>query len=287
MRFFPFRKPSLGLSIDDDRLGLVEVHRGWRGLSLRHCAERTLPAGLVRLSASESNVTDVSALAKECSALLDDQRTVARPAPISLSLAALCARAALFEFDTLPHKPSEVDALIRWRFQKDLNLSLTDTRFTYQVFRPHLPPLPQRERTGGEGTVHVLAVSIRTNVIEPYEQACESAGLDRPVIRYPSRGGSLRDFVKECSDQLGHLEEETGGDGTSSALPERGLHQTVDQDAQSTNVTIDWVVRHVEEGAAGLALILPKKPLYSRLIARNPRIDRTWTSGDFLVKAPI
>jgi hypothetical protein len=33
-------------------------------------------------------------------------------------------------------------------------------------------------------------------------------------------------------------------------------------------------------------LILPKRPLYSRSTARNPRVDRTWMSGDFLVKAP-
>jgi nitrogen fixation/metabolism regulation signal transduction histidine kinase len=42
------------------------------------------------------------------------------------------------------------------------------------------------------------------------------------------RDDSLRDFVKECAEQLGHLEDETGG--------------TVDQDALSTNVTIDWQV---------------------------------------------
>lgn len=41
------------------------------------------------------------------------------------------------------------------------------------------------------------------------------------------RDGSLRDFVKECSDQLGHLEDEGG---------------SIDQDAESTNVTIDWNV---------------------------------------------
>ncbi len=173
MRLFPFRRPSLGLSIGADMLGLVEVRRGWRESSIRRCAERALPAGLVRLSASEANVTDVSALAKECSALLEGQTKVTRPVPISLSLPDLCARVALFEFDTLPHKPSEVDALIRWRFQKDLNLPVTDMRLTYQIFPPHLHPLPQGERAG----VRVLAVAVRESVIGAYEQACELAGL--------------------------------------------------------------------------------------------------------------
>jgi nitrogen fixation/metabolism regulation signal transduction histidine kinase len=41
------------------------------------------------------------------------------------------------------------------------------------------------------------------------------------------RDGSLRDFVKECAGQLAHLEDEGG---------------SVDQDAASTNVTIEWSV---------------------------------------------
>lgn len=171
MRLFPFRRPSLGLSIGANTLGLVEVRRGWREPSLRRCAERALPAGLLRLSASESNVTDVSALAKEFSELLDGEAKVTRPVPISLSLPALCARVALFEFDTLPHKSSELDALIRWRFQKDLNVPVTDTRFTYQVFQPTSTHAP------AGGPIRMLAVAIRENVIGPYEQACESAGL--------------------------------------------------------------------------------------------------------------
>jgi hypothetical protein len=171
MRLFPFRRPSLGLSVGADTLGLVEVCRGWREPSLRWCAKRALPAGLLRLSASESNVTDVSALAREFSALLDGQRTVARPAPISLSLPALCARVALFEFDTLPQKPSELDALIRWRFQKDLNVPVTDMRFTYQVFQP------ASTHVSAGVPIRILAVAVRANVIEPYEQACELAGL--------------------------------------------------------------------------------------------------------------
>jgi Tfp pilus assembly PilM family ATPase len=164
MKLFPFRRPSLGLSIGTDKLGLVEVCHGWREPSLRRCAERALSVGLLRLSASESNVTDVSALAQEFSALLDGQGKVTRPVPIALSLPDLCARVALFEFDTLPPKPSELDALVRWRLQKDSTLPTTDVRLTYQVFR-------------APRVIHILAVAVRESVIGPYEQACELAGL--------------------------------------------------------------------------------------------------------------
>jgi hypothetical protein len=171
MRLFPFMRPSLGLSIGAGTLGLVEVRRGWRELSLQRCTERTLPAGLLRLSASDANVTDVSALAKEFSALLDGQGIVTRPVPITLSLPDLCARVALFEFDSVPSKPSEMEALIRWRFQKDLNMPVADARLTYQLFQPMSAHAP----TGGP--IRILAVAIRATVIEPYERACELAGL--------------------------------------------------------------------------------------------------------------
>ena len=171
MRLFPFTRPSLGLSIGAEMLGLVEVRRGWRTPSLRRRVERTLPAGLLRLSASESNVADVSALAKEISALLNSQGAVTRPVPISLSLPDRCARVALLEFDTLPQKSGELDRLIRWRFQKDLNMPVTELRLAYQVFQP------PSTHASAEGPIRILAVAVRANVIEPYERACELAGL--------------------------------------------------------------------------------------------------------------
>lgn len=166
MRWLPIRRPVLGLSIGAETLGLVEVRRSWRATSLRQCRERTLPAGVLTLSASESNVADVSALAKEISALLDAHRAVTRPVPIALSLPDRCARVALMEFDTLPPKSSDVEALVRWRLQKELHVPVAETRLAYQVFPPAADGGPRR----------ILAVSVREHVLGPYEQACEQAG---------------------------------------------------------------------------------------------------------------
>jgi hypothetical protein len=176
MKLFPFKKPALGISIGASRLALVELRRGWRASALRRCTERPIPDGVIRLSATEANVTDVPALAKELSALVDARR----PVPVALSLSDLCARVAVFEFETLPQKPAEIDALIRWRFQKDLNVAMADARLTYQVFTSHLTSSPSRGEDRGEGAkavVRVLTVAIRESVMQGYEQACEQAGL--------------------------------------------------------------------------------------------------------------
>ncbi len=191
MKLFPFRVPTIGLSIDAQTLGLAEIARDWRPRMawpwlrwrLRCCAERPLPAGLVRPSATEPNVSDVSALARELGALFEHQRNMARPVSVALSLPDLCARVALFEFEKLPAKPAELESLVRWRVQQEMNMPAGDVRLAYRVFRapqPRLLPsgekVGMREENNGEGAIRVLAVAVRRAVIEPYEQACEAAG---------------------------------------------------------------------------------------------------------------
>jgi hypothetical protein len=125
-----------------------------------------LPPGLLRPSATELNITDTGKLADEIHMLLD--RT--GPLPVALNLPDLSARTVLFEFDTLPTKPAECEALIRWRFQKELNVSAESSQLAYLVFR-----LDSAKPT--TGPARVLATAIRRNIIEQYEQVCEKAQI--------------------------------------------------------------------------------------------------------------
>jgi hypothetical protein len=163
MMVFPFRRPSIGLSIGARTLSLVEIRWGWgpsrEGIGLRRCSERALPDGLIRLSAAEPNVSDVPALARELRALLGSERS----ASVALTLPDLCTRVALLDFEALPPKTADRDRLLRWRFQKDFNMPAADLRLSYQVFRT-TPP-------------RVLAVGVRNNIVGQYERACEEAGL--------------------------------------------------------------------------------------------------------------
>ncbi len=172
MTLFPFRRPSIGLNIGARSLSLIEIRRDWgrgrQGAGLRRCSERDLPDGLVRLSASAPNVSDVAALAREIRALWGGRR----PVSVALTLPDLCTRIALFDFEALPSKTAERETLLRWRFQKDFTMPAANLRLSYQVFRT-TPP-------------RVLAVGVRNNIVGQYEQACEEAGLLPVSVGLPS-----------------------------------------------------------------------------------------------------
>lgn len=184
MALFPITSPHIGLSISPQTLCAVEVGRdwrsGWRGVRLRQCRTRELPAGLIRPSASEPNVANVTTLTDHLQTLLDGRRSLS----VALSLSDLCGRVALFDFETLPQKTAERDALVRWRYQQDLNVPAGDARLAYRVFRP----------ASDQSIMRVLAVAIRPDILDQYERACEDAGLFPVSVGL----GSLRLFDLCC-----------------------------------------------------------------------------------------
>lgn len=175
MPLFPVHRPTIGLSISAQRLTLVELHRGWwpgrTDVSLRHADERDLPSGLVRPSASERNLSDIPALAQEVRALLGTTRTL----PVALSLPDLCAQVALFEFEMLPKQVAEQVNLLRWRFEHDLKVPMSEARLVHRVF--YLSQRTSASDQKSSGPARVLAVAIRRDILAQYIQLCEQTGL--------------------------------------------------------------------------------------------------------------
>src|SRR5206468_4163075 len=176
MTLFPLTRPRLGLSIGAHAHSLVEITRDWRrawqGSGIRSCRVRELPDGLVRPSASDPNVSDVGALVEQVLALLGGQRRPWEVWPVALSLPDLCARVALFEFEAWPQKAAEGEALLRWRFQKELNVP-PDARLAYRLFPSGAGSRPN----GAAAGIQVLAGAVSGKVLEQYERVCEEAGL--------------------------------------------------------------------------------------------------------------
>lgn len=171
MTLYPIRRPRLGVHIDPQALTVVEVgrdwHRGGYGLRLNDCRQLTLPTGLLRLSSTEPNILDMQAMTNHLVEALGRRGRRC----LTLSLPDHCARIALFDFETLPQKPSEIDGLLRWRLQKDLNMPAGQTRMQYRVFRP----------ASGAGKVEnqlirVLVAAVREDIVSQYEQLCEAVG---------------------------------------------------------------------------------------------------------------
>jgi hypothetical protein len=171
MRFFPIRRPALGLHVGARALTVAEVGRDWLqggyGCRVHRVQRWQVPQGLLRVSPVEKNILDVPGLAVYVRGLLGRRQGRC----VALSLPDQCARIALFDFESLPQKPAQVDSLLRWRFQKDLSMAVGDARMPYRVFRPK--PVPGQPAAK---TVRVLAAAVREEVASQYEQMCEEAG---------------------------------------------------------------------------------------------------------------
>jgi hypothetical protein len=161
--FFPVHRPSTGLSFTERGLALVELRRGWHKPGIARITERSLPEGMLVLSASEPNVKDRGELAKELRALMatSSERTIA------LCLPDRVCHLAVFPFETLPPHEREREQIIRWRFQHEEHVPVGDARILHCVF-----PVQ-----GAGVKAYVLAMAIKRSVLDQYEQVCQEAGL--------------------------------------------------------------------------------------------------------------
>lgn len=118
-----------------------------------------LPAGLLRPSPIEPNISDQSALETRLHALVGSGKRGSLP--IVLVLPDLCVRATLLELDAVQARPAERDALVRWKLEQDSAFPLTGARVASQQVAPK----------------SVLALAIRETVLRQYEGVCEAVGL--------------------------------------------------------------------------------------------------------------
>ena len=172
MTLFPIARPSLGLSITNDSVSLVEIQRKWRGGTFRRIAQETLPSDVIQFSPAKPNIMDLKAFSESLRLLVKGLKP---PQPIALSLPDLCARMAALEFSSFPKKPAEREAILSWRFQQDFNISTTNSRLAYSVYDPQKSKKTLPKENGN--VIRVFATAIQHAIIEQYEEACLQAGL--------------------------------------------------------------------------------------------------------------
>ena len=172
---FPVHQPRAGLSFTERGIALVELRRGWHRPGIVRVSERTLPEGLLTLSASEPNVKDRDGLAKELRTLMatSSERTLAVCLPDRV------CHLAVFPFETFPPRERDRDPILRWRFQHEEHVAVGDARIFHRVFpvKRTLAPTPAETTSGSQVTAYVLAMAIKRSVLDQYEQVCLQAGL--------------------------------------------------------------------------------------------------------------
>jgi hypothetical protein len=172
---FPVHRPCAGLSFTERGIALVELRRGWHRPGIVRINERTLPEGVLAVSASEPNVKDRDALMKELRALMatSSERTLAVCLPDRV------CHLAVFPFETLPPRERDRDPILRWRFQHEEHVAVGDARILHRVFPATraIDTAPAGTTSGSQVTAYVLAMAIKRSVLDQYEQVCFQAGL--------------------------------------------------------------------------------------------------------------
>ncbi|MGH9534947.1 MAG: hypothetical protein ACRD2E_08820 [Terriglobales bacterium] len=124
-------------------------------------AERPLPADSLQPGLTVTNVTAPGALTAALRQCLEAVGGVGREA--ALLLPDLAFRVALLDFDELPRRGDELDALVRFRLRKTLPFDADQAALSVQVLRTGL-------RRG------VVAVTADRERLNEYEDAFEAAG---------------------------------------------------------------------------------------------------------------
>ncbi len=171
-------RPRCCLKIGAHTFAWGEAVRTWRGRYRYRCVVSPAPAGAVKLSPMDLNLTDMPAVEDRLRSLSGRSRDIRLagrtwlsdlPRPIVLLLPDLSMRTTVLNLEQLPAQVEEQEALIRWRLGQEQLLPLAGAKIAWQRF----PSLG----TGIERSRIVLVVAIQEAILRQYESLCESVGL--------------------------------------------------------------------------------------------------------------
>src|SRR5579875_1652348 len=137
---------------------------------VRRMVMARLSPGLLQPSSTQSNISDTGELGRSLGKL---RGTLGNGARWGLLVPDAVARINVLRFETLPEKPAEVEALLRWRIRESLGFPPEEARLTYQV--------TQREA----GSIELLVVAVKDGVLSQYEAACEPLQRDSASLILP------------------------------------------------------------------------------------------------------
>jgi len=157
-------RPSLACEIAADR---VLAGRAGSGRMVDLCSARELAPGTVVPDLTESNLRDGTAIREAIEHALGS--VSGRSRDVIAILPDTAVRVVLLDFETLPSKPEEAEAVVRFRLKKSLPFNPDDARVSY-----HAQP-------GGTG-VRAVAAVVLNSVLQEYESAFRDAGYNPGVV---------------------------------------------------------------------------------------------------------
>jgi type IV pilus assembly protein PilM len=167
------RRPILACEIAADRI--LAGRAADTGRMVEMAAARELAPGTVVPDLMEPNLRDGTAIRTAIEGALGS--VGGRSRDVIAILPDTAVRVVLLDFETLPAKREEAEAVVRFRLKKSLPFDLNEARVSYHA------------QSTGKGMQAVAAVILKT-VLEEYESAFRDAGYN-PGMVMPSMLAAL------------------------------------------------------------------------------------------------
>jgi len=158
-------RPALACEIAADRV--LAGRSADAGRMVEMCSAQELAPGMVVPDLIESNLRDGSAIRKAIEGALGG--ISGRSRDVIAILPDTAVRVVLLDFETLPSKPEEAEAVVRFRLKKSLPFNLDDARVSYHA------------QAGGTG-LRAMAAVVLNSVLQEYESAFRDAGYNPGVV---------------------------------------------------------------------------------------------------------
>jgi type IV pilus assembly protein PilM len=159
------RRPLLACEVAADRVLAGRASDAGRMVEIG--AARELGPGVVVPDLMESNLRDKSAVRQAIESALGSVH--GRTHDVIAILPDTTVRVVLLDFEALPGKPEEAEAVVRFRLKKSLPFNLDEARISYHA---------QTTKNG----VRVAAAVVLNSVLAEYEAAFTDAGYSPGVV---------------------------------------------------------------------------------------------------------
>lgn len=158
-------RPHVACEISADRL--VAARAGEKGSNLEAATTAALPPGMLTPGLQQANISD---RAKLLPALRDSLAAVAaRSRDICLIIPDASTRIMLLDFETLPDKAIDADAVVRFRLKKSLPFDVDQCSVSF-------------DRQTTVNPVRVVAAITPRSVLEEYESLVLEAGYNPGAV---------------------------------------------------------------------------------------------------------
>jgi len=158
-------RPPLACEIAADRV--LAGRSADAGRRVEMCSAQELAPGSLVPDLIESNLRDGTAIRQAIESALGG--ISGRSRDVVAILPDTAVRVVLLDFETLPSKPEEAEAVVRFRLKKSLPFNLDDARVSYHA------------QTGGTG-LRAIAAVVLNSVLQEYESAFRDAGYNPGVV---------------------------------------------------------------------------------------------------------